>query len=824
MLKKLLYALLGLAALAVAALGSGLLYLRTARPDVSGEHTLAGLSHPVEVWRDSLGVPHLWADGEADLFRAMGYVHAQDRFWQMELFRRVADGRMAEILGPRMVDTDRFLRTVGMGRAAAETERTLDPRSRALLQAYADGVNAWIRGHRGALPPEFVVLRFSPEPWTVRHSLAIGKIMAWDLADWSIGLDLQRAVDAVGPERARDLVPAYPEWGADILGADATWRGKAGAPAAVPTAAAKRPAAPAAPAVPKPVPGGATGVGSPELRAGRVPVPYVPREALALLEGSTIAHASNSWVIGGSRTRSGKPILANDMHLSLRAPSLWYLAALHGGGFNVTGMTLPGVPVVVAGHSDRVAWAYTNAMVDDTDFFIEQTDPADSTRYRTPDGWARFEVRPETIRVKGAEPVLHHVRVSRHGPILSDVDPRGGDRVLAMQWTAQRPSGEVDALMEMNRARSAEEFEEALRGFGNPHQNVVFADADGNFGYHMGGTVPVRRSGDGLLPAPGWTGEADWVRTLDFDEKPRVMNPAEGFIVTANNRQLGPGSGYPFRISSNFFPPYRALRIRQMIETGRAFTADDVARQQMDVQDPFALRHLARAVRAADAAGERQAAAELRAWNGRAELDSRAAALFYSWFEALRRRVGEDEFRGKPMYFPRSTLEAILEAGDSPWVDDVTTPQRETLAELSAAAMTEAVASAGGKSWGELHATVIEHPLGVVGALNRTLGLNVGPFPNRGSGNTVNVAGYGGTRPPFTNSYGPSQRHVVDMADPDGAGGFVLPTGQSGLPFSVHYQDQTPLWREGRLWRVPLDRRKAEARAVDRMILRPGAR
>ncbi|HEX2092735.1 MAG TPA: penicillin acylase family protein, partial [Longimicrobiaceae bacterium] len=467
----------------------------------------------------------------------------------------------------------------------------------------------------------------------------------------------------------------------------------------------------------------------------------------------------------------------------------------------------------------RVAWGYTNAMVDDVDFFVEEVNPRDSTRYRTPQGWARFEVRPETIRVKGAGPVVHRVRATRHGPVMSDVEERGGDRVLAMRWTAFDPSPEFRALIGMNRARSAGEFLDALRYFRNPHQNVVFADVDGTFGYWMGGRVPVRRSGDGVLPARGWTGEGEWTRYLEWEEHPHVLNPRDGFIVTANNRQAG--DDYPFHITSNWFEPYRAMRIREMVERGRDLTAADVARQQMDVHDAHAQRYLPHAVRAAQAAGDTAALRELRGWNGEARMDSRAAAIFYVWYDALRRRVGDDEFRGERVYFPRYALNRVLDAGGSRWVDDVSTARKETLGELSADAMREAVRTVGNRTWGELHVTRIDHPLGVVGALNRAFRLNIGPFPNRGSSYTVNVAAYGGKEPPFVNAYGPSQRHVADMGDVDGAGGFVIPTGQSGIPFSRHYRDQTPMWREGRLWRIPLDRGRAEARAASRMTLTP---
>jgi penicillin amidase len=374
----------------------------------------------------------------------------------------------------------------------------------------------------------------------------------------------------------------------------------------------------------------------------------------------------------------------------------------------------------------------------------------------------------------------------------------------------------------MNQARSAGEFMQALRTFNNPHQNVVFADVDGNIGYWMGGRVPVRRGGDGVLPAPGWTGEGDWTGWLAFDQHPHALNPAEGFIVTANNRQVAASGGYPHHIASDWAGPYRAMRIRELVGPARALTAADVARQQMDVRDGLAVRYKHLAFRAAKVAGDTAAARVLGLWSGDAATDSRAASLFYVWLENLRHRIGDDEFRGKPVYFPRATLERVLDRGGGAWVDDVRTAKVETLDEQLAGAMREAVATVGGRPWGELHVTRIAHPLGVVSALDRALGLNIGPFPNGGSGNTVNVAGYGGRTPPFVNGYGPSQRHVVDMADVDGEGGFVIPTGQSGVPTSRHYRDQTPMWRTGRLWRIPLDRQRAESRRVSRLVLKPG--
>jgi penicillin amidase len=437
--RRLAWGAIALVLLVVAFVAGASVYVRSARPPVDGEIAVADLTRPVEVLRDSMGVPHVWADDETDLLFAQGYTHAQDRLWQMELFARVAQGRLAEVLGAPLVETDRFLRTIGIWRAAAAQEATLDAVTLNGLRAYAAGVNAWLRDHDGALPPEFLALRFAPDEWTPRLSLAIEKVMAWDLAAYDNGVQLARSVRAVGPERADLLMDAA-------------------------------------------APGGAT-----ILEDGAVPPP-VPATAALLLDASSITRASNAWVIGGALTRSGRPLLANDMHLALRAPSLWYLMALHAPGYEVAGMTLPGVPYVVAGHSRAVAWGFTNAMLDDVDLFIERADPADSSRYLTPDGSAPFEIRTDTIVVRGRdEPVVFRIRSTRHGPLLDAVAPDSGGGGVALRWAAHDPSNSLTAIPAMGRARDAAGFVAAVAGFDNPHQNVVYADTAGGFGYAMPG-------------------------------------------------------------------------------------------------------------------------------------------------------------------------------------------------------------------------------------------------------------------------------------------------------------------------------------------------
>lgn len=787
----------GFLALLAAAVGLASAYIRRSVPSYEAVVTIPALHERVVVRRDPHGIPSIVAEDPHDLFFALGYVHAQDRLWQMELARRVAQGRLAEIFGPRLVEADRFLRTIGLWRSAARADSALEGDVRALVQSYADGVNAWVQMGE-PLPPEFLLLRIRPERWTVRHALVIGKLMTWDLTEWELSLDLARAMDRLGPERASELLPRVPAWSPrtvpDSILTDTLAEPMEMEPAAEPELAEAWPAGmwPQVPAVLRPV-----------------------------LDGYGIARASNAWVVGPSRSRSGKPILANDMHLPPRTPSTWYLAGLHGAGFDVVGLTLPGVPGVVAGHSRDVAWGFTAAYVDNIDFFVEELDPTDSTRYRTPDGWARLAFRAETIAVRGAEePVVFTVAETRHGPILPPAQTGLPDRAVAMQWAGAEPTGEAGAVLRLNRARDADGVVSALRTFGNPGVNVVFADAEGTIGYWLAGYVPVRRNGDGVLPAPGASGEFDWMGSVPFDSLPHVINPPSGTIVSANNI---PRNGGPF-ISAHFMPGFRATRIVALLEATPRHDAASAHGMQLDVLSLFAERHFRRAVRAARDVGDEEAAVLLVGWDRRARAESRAAALFYTWVERMRWAIAADEYGDSLGYFPWEVLDRILESGESLFLDDARTPERETLEALSARALREAVALVGDRTWGEIHAVTSDHALGSVGWLDAWLGFNVGPTPTPGGPFTVNVAHHSALRPPFRVTWSVSQRHVVDLGDPDEAGGFILPTGESGHPLSRHYADQRETWLRGGLWRIPVERRRTEETARFEMVLTPNTK
>lgn len=768
------------------------LYLRTANPVLDGKVSLAGLQGPVEVLRDEYGIPSIFAANERDLYRAIGYIHAQERLWQMDLYHRIAEGRMAELFGSAQVETDRFLRTVGIARAAEQEESLLGAQERLLLQAYADGVNAWLTKPPRALPPEFLILRAKPQPWTVLASLEVAKLMAWDLTSWQSELSHQALAARVSPALMKEVENSLLQPGPIILEGFAEWQTK--------------PALPVHGLAPHRTPN------EPSL---------MPDGALRLLGLASLARASNAWIVDGRYTASKKPMLANDMHLALQLPSQWFLVGLHGGSINAVGMTLPGLPMIIVGNTARVAWGLTSSMVDDLDFFIEKLDPQSPDRYVTAEGSRPLEIRTEQITVHSGAPVTVKVRSTHRGPLLSDVLPGSSNQLLSLRWTGQDPAQSIAALMKMNRAESAAELIAASKGFGGPPLVLLATDAAGDIQVKLIGNVPVRGQGDGSVPMPGWLLGADWQRMLSFDEQIGGKQPPGGHVISANNQIVG--SEYPYLLTRSYGNPYRAQRIAQLLEGRTNLTAADFAAQQLDVKDLLALRYLPHAVRAARDAKRMNEAALLSSWDGQARSDSVAASLFYTWQLELRQRLAQDELGERATKIPLCLVSAVLDAGNSPWVDDTRTPQRETLEELERAAMIQAVQQVRGRPWGDALTMHVDHVLGSVPVLDKLLGLNLAPQRGIGSHDTVNMAYFTGDQPPFHSSYGATQRYVADLGNLDDGGGFALPSGQSGVPFSPHYRDQVSLWQKGKLLPIPLDRQKATQRAVHRQSLLPPA-
>lgn len=759
---------------------------------------VSGLGEPVQVDFDSFSIPTIRASGELDAWRALGYVHASDRLWQMEFFRRIASGRLAELFGPRAVNTDRFTRTLGLAQIARRSVGRLKPGERAILTAYTEGVNARLSA-AGPLPPEFSILRFEPDPWTLEASLMIGLVMNLDLSHWRRDLARYWAAAHLDSARASYLHPHYPAWGPLTLdgrrepppGVETGFETLVGMPRSGKPVSTARVVDRARPDI--------------HVEAGS----WDPFDVLATV---SVSVASNAWVVGPSRTASGNPIVANDMHLALRAPSIWYIAVVHAHAddLHVAGFTLPGIPGVVVGFNRHIAWGATNGMVDDMDFVIE-TLSDDGMRYLDGASWLEFDVHRDTIQVRGAEPVLHTVRATRRGPLLSDVLEHVPGALSAMFLPDHVPVG-LDGLLALNRARSVEEFHTAARAFTQPHQNLVVGSTDGRIGYRLAGSVPIR-SWDGALPVSAELVGDGWPGVWPTDAHPAVTEPMRDYIATANNLQ---SVGLDGAIGADYPIPFRALRLTQALAVRRDWTVESTAVLQRDVRSLLADRGIDRAVAAARRVGDEATAELLAAWDRQVDLSSVAAPVFYEWFYGLRARIAADEWQAAPSrsFFPITAMLRVLEEGDAnPWVDDVLTPERESLVQLEEQAIREAVRRVDGRSWGDLHTERHVHPLGRNPLLDRLFGFNVGPYPSAGGPNTLRPDAYrnwqdlspNGPVSPWASDYGPSERMVTELT-PDGPRGFVLiPTGQSGNPFSRHYDDMLSRWRAGELVRLPLD-------------------
>ncbi|HUP96592.1 MAG TPA: penicillin acylase family protein [Usitatibacter sp.] len=763
----------------VAAGTAAWMYLQKSLPLIDGEARAAGLGAPVEIVRDGEGVPHIFAASEGDAWFALGYAHAQDRLWQMEFQRRVASGRLAEFLGDRAFDTDRLMRTLGIGYLARRIAERTDAESRAALTAYSAGVNAFLAGDP-VLPLEFHAFGIKPEPWKPADSVGWLLVMAWDLSgNWRTELARLRFAAKVGRDRTAEIIPPYP--------GDPAWP--------LPDfSALYKELAPAASAL------------------------------LQVSPDNDAAVGSNNWVVSGARSETGKPLLANDPHLGLQAPALWYLAHLAMPQRNVVGGTLPGLPFVVLGRNDHVAWTMTTTNGDTQDLFIERVAPDDPTSYLTPKGKEKFEIREEVIRVGGEERKLA-VRSTRHGPVVSDVvktmekaAPKG--HVIALSWAALHDeNATLRAGFGLNRARSAKELVAAARDFHAPQQSIVFADREGRIGFVAPARVPVRRTDNeamGRLPVPGWIAKYDWQGVLAFDRLPSIMDPPSGRIVTANHKITPPGY-QPF-LSSDWFPPYRADRIEEMLAATPKHSIASFAKIQADSESRLA-RELLPVARAAKPATEegRQAQALLRDWKADMVPELAAPLVFAAWYRELTRLVYEDDLGDifRESWEQRAQfMFAVLrgERGYDKWCDDVRTPAKETCTahtakafDLAAADLRKRFGEPSGWRWGIAHVAASDHrPFGFFPVVKQLF--NVAP-ETAGDGYSINVGQYiiRDEERPFANKHSGSLRAIYDLADLDRSL-FMQSTGQSGNVLSPWYSNLAERWARVEYITIPTQR------------------
>jgi penicillin amidase len=774
----------GLLALSLA---GGYGYLRLSLPRLSGTLAVAGLSGPLEIVRDAHAIPHIYAESEADAYYGLGYVHAQDRLWQLELNRRLGSGTLAEVLGREALDQDRLFRTLGLRRLAEANVPLLDAPTRAALEAYARGVNALLDEKR-ALPPEFLVFGMEPQPWVPADSLVLLEVMGWWMSS-TIGDELLRVKlrARLSPEQTSELLAPYPGDEPVTLGDFTQMYGSLAVPA------------------------GALGA--------LVPV----REA---------SLGSNNWAVGGGRSASGKPLLANDPHLELNAPSIWYLAHLHAPGLDVIGASLPSLPAIVLGRNQQVAWAFTNTGSDTQDLFVEKLVPGDAGRYVTPGGSEAFGTRREVIRVKGAPDAVLDVRTSRHGPILSDVDEEArasmpDGYVLAVDWVGFAPGDRtLQFPIQAAHAGSAAELLAAARSFESPQQNVVYADASGNIGFVAAGRLPARRADSdlrGMVPAPGWLERYDWQGFVPFEELPQLTQPPSGRIVTANQKIAPPEYGH--WVTSDWAPPYRAERIEGLLDATPRHSVQSFERIQSDVRSGSANVLLPLLLRDVAVSGERERSLleRLEAWNLEMTGDGPEPLVFATWVRELGRAIYADElgvlfeevWSERPVFLGNVLSDLH---GQSRWCDDVTSPAEESCRDVVSLAFERAVADLLRRhgpdladwAWGKSHPARAAHlPFSGVPLLGDWFDIVV---PSAGDNQTINVGGYSlaDDDSPFEGHRGPGFRAVYDLADPE-ASVFILNAGQSGHFLSPHYRDASELWANGQY--APMQTRRSDVEA-----------
>ncbi|MEO8725177.1 MAG: penicillin acylase family protein, partial [Acidobacteriaceae bacterium] len=768
---------------------------RAALPQLQGAITVAGLQSPVTVVRDQHGAPHITAQTVEDLAFAQGYITAQDRLWQMDMIRRVAAGELAEILGAAYIPHDKRQRYLQTRHTAQVAARNLDAATRATLDAYARGVNASMADAGSHLPLEFMLLRYKPRPWTAADTLLAGINMA-QMLNQSYPDDLRREqVEArVSPEIYRDLYPAS-FWRDHPPGSEPA-EIKDEVPPPVVVAALKEQA--------MPDPGG-----------------WIRRAGLAV-ENDGCAECrpgSNDWVVSGEHSTTGKPLLSNDMHLAHSVPGIWYQAQLKlaDGSLNVIGVTLPGVPFVIVGHNQRIAWGFTNLGPDVQDLFIENIDQANGN-YQTPRGPQPLEIRHEVIQVAKGQSVSFDVQVTRHGPIITPV-LEGESRQLALEWTLYDPvNGIRFPFLEINRARNWQEFTAAFSKFSGPGQNVVYADVDGHIGYHATGMVPIRAAGDGTVPVSGADGAHDWTGYIPFDKMPWSYDPPSGILATANNRVTP--EHYPYLITTDWGSPYRAERIYQFLRSKPKLSPDDMFTLETDIYSNVEKFFSDRFAYAIDHtpntdAQMRQAADLLRRWDGRMSINSAAARIETvsrkRLFETLLRSKLGDNYTLYTRWGSTAVLENIVNLQPPRWLPKQYSDWNIFLADQVKTALADAPSDLKHWSYGGYNQLTVQNPVIAAAPLLKTFA-GPGTLPQSGSGTTVKQVG-----PDF----GPSERFTADFSDWDHSRLNTV-TGESGNFLSPYFMDQWSAWYNNTTFDLPFTDAAVARSTMYKLTLNPG--
>ncbi len=763
-------------------------------PDYNKDLKLSGLTANVTVVRDSFAIPHIYAENEHDLYVAVGYAMAQDRLWQMDLLRRVTQGRLAEIFGKELVDADFLFRALRFTEKSRKIFAGSDPAMRSCVEAFADGVNQFIRQAGDKLPPEFGILGYQPEPWLPEHSLNLIGYMAWDLSTgWYNEITLDKMRQKLGPDLYKYMLP-------DLASAHKT-------------------------------------IIYPNFKLDKGTAETLTKfsQTASIVEelGLDVFRGSNNWAVSGKKSTTGKPLLANDMHLALNIPGIWYqMHQVIPGTLNVTGVVLPGEPMVIAGHNDSIAWGFTNVMTDDADFYQETINPNNPNQYRLNGTWKDLERKDEVIRIKGGDSVVWTNQFTHRGPLISRMK-KIKDKVVSMRWLGNEASNEIQSVYLLNRASNWNDFRNALRTFVSVNQNAVYADVKGNIGLQSTIGIPIRE-GNRILVYPGDTTRYDWKGLVPFDELPNVYNPECGYVASANCKTTP--ADYPYYISDWYILPYRMDRIVEMLKEKDKLSVEDFKRMQGDQKSKMAekftgyfLAHLP--ANSEWTSLEQQVLGRMQHWDYTLSKEGSEALVFEKWYYLTGVNLVKDqmdslmltEFIGNKGFF-ENFMENMIILPSEVWSDDLTTVGvKEFFGEIIARSFrqtVEEIAATQGADpatwkWGDLHTFTLRHPLSGVKILDKVFGLSRGPYRVGGSGHTVS---------PYENplnkysavNHGASERHIFDAGDWDRSL-TVIPTGTSGNPSSKHYCDQTEMYLANRYHSDYVSKAKVEGDMLYRM-------
>ncbi len=791
MLKKILKAT---AVILLIIIVGGFFYIRhTARkalPDYNATVELKGLKGEVEVFRDSHAIPTIYASCEKDLYTAVGYVTAQDRLWQMDLLRRVTTGRLSEIFGEDFVQTDLLMRSLRIPEKSAMVLEKTGPEVVDALEAFARGVNYYIEQNRGKLPPEFSILGYSPEKWKPEHSVNLTGYMAWELnTGWSTKTILHKLGTELEEEKFKELVPdmdlqtsyVYPEFSSE----------------------------------------------------GEVMESTLLEHSSKLRDiGAEIFTGSNNWAVSGEKSTTGKSLLANDMHLGLFAPGIWYqMHHVIDGELNVSGVVLPGQPFVIAGHNKEIAWGMTNVMLDDMDFYKETVHPSDPQQYKYMEQWKDMEVRDEVIKTGEGDSVVKKLKFTHRGPVISDLKNLD-DKVVSMKWTGNWYSNEVRSVYLLNRASNWEEFRKAVKTFLSVSQNIIYADTEGNIGLQTAAGVPVRKQNRPFI-APGEDDTYDWQGAVPFEELPYSYNPPEGFVASANNRMVP--DDYPYYISSWYDLPFRYDRIKEMLTGKEKLSVEDFKNMLSDKKSKLAEKMVPGLLNELEdtdrlSAAEESAAQMLARWDMVYSPESPEALIFEKFYN----RFVENlllEGMGKPLYnefisdrvLVRNIVNLVWTNKESAWLKGENNTFSETVTNTFSETVEALKANFGNDpelwAWGDVHKLTINHPMSESALIDRVFSLSRGPFFPGGSFHTVCPYSYDYTNP-FEINHGASQRHIYPAGNWDSSL-VIIPTGTSGIPASRYYCSQSEDYVNNRFHRKYFNRKPVEEKARYKMKLTP---